>query len=443
MLDKISAFIKENELAAPGGKIIIAVSGGLDSVVLADVLHKLKYEIAIAHCNFGLRGEESEADELFVKKLAKKYEAPFYAEHFSTQAFADEHKLSIQMAARQLRYAWFEKLRQDLGYDFIATAHHQNDTLETILLNLTRGTGLAGLHGIPPKNGHIIRPLLCMAKDDLYDYLVQNRLAWREDASNETTKYQRNLLRHEVVPVLKKINPNLEETIFQTTERIRGAEAIFERYLSDVKNRALKETDEAAYINVPELETSISLAVVLHELLKPYHFPFEKSKIIAENLHNSSGTQFDSPTHNLVIDREQLVITPKDLRHFASYEISETDTELQAENFILKINRVPAEGYKIPKGKNVAALDAGLLQFPLKLRPWQEGDWFVPLGMNGKKKISDLLIDQKVPLNLKAKVLVLTSGPSIAWLVGQRLDNRFKVTEKTEEVLEVWFEGKG
>ncbi|MBK0401761.1 tRNA lysidine(34) synthetase TilS [Adhaeribacter sp. BT258] len=442
MLEKIASYIKENKLAEASAKIIVTVSGGLDSVVLADVLHKLKYEIAIAHCNFGLRGEESEADELFVKKLAKKYEVPFYSEHFSTQAFADEHGLSIQMAARQLRYSWFEKLRQELGFDFIATAHHQNDTLETILLNLTRGTGLAGLHGIPPKNGNLIRPLLCMAKDDLYDYLVENRLAWREDASNETTKYQRNLLRHEVVPVLKKLNPNLEETIFQTSERIRGAEAIFERYVSEAKNRAVKETDEATYINVPELETSLSLATVLHELLKPYHFPFEKSKQIAANLHNASGTQFDSPTHHLVIDREQLVITPKDLRQFASYEISETDTELQADNFTIKLKRVPAEGYKIPKGKKVAALDAALLQFPLKLRPWQEGDWFVPLGMNGKKKISDLLIDQKVPLNLKAKVLVLSSAQSIAWVVGLRPDNRFKVSEKTEEVLEVWFERK-
>jgi tRNA(Ile)-lysidine synthase len=441
MLEKITAFIKENELAPAGSKLIVAVSGGLDSVVLADILHKLGYEIAIAHCHFGLRAEDADADELFVRKLAKKYEAPFYSEHFSTKAFAEENGLSIQMAARQLRYTWFEKLRQEHNFDFIATAHHQNDTLETILLNLTRGTGLAGLHGIPPKNGKIIRPLLCMAKDDLYDYLVEKRLAWREDASNETTKYQRNLLRHEVVPVLKKLNPNLEETIFQTSERIRGAEAIFENYISEVKNRAVKETDEAIYISVPELETSLSLATVLHELLKPYHFPFEKSKQIAANLHNSSGTQFDSPTHNLVIDREQLVITPKDLRQFASYEISETATELKADNFRLRIKRVPAEGYKIPKGKNVAALDASLLQFPLKLRPWQEGDWFVPLGMNGKKKISDLLIDQKVPLNLKSKVMVLSSAQSIAWVVGQRPDNRFKVSDKTEEVLEIWFEG--
>src|SRR5688572_33115700 len=167
MLEKIASYIQENELAEAGAKIIIAVSGGLDSVVLADVLHKLKYEIAIAHCNFGLRGEESNADELFIKKLAKQYEVPFYSEHFSTNAFAEEHGLSIQMAARQLRYAWFEKLRQDLNFDLIATAHHQNDTLETILLNLTRGTGLAGLHGVPPKNGHIIRPLLCMAKDEI------------------------------------------------------------------------------------------------------------------------------------------------------------------------------------------------------------------------------------------------------------------------------------
>lgn len=437
MLSKISAFIKENELVQPGQKIIAAVSGGIDSAVLCELLHQLKYEFVVAHCHFGLRAEDADTDELFVKKLAKKYNVEFYAEHFSTKAFAEEHKISIQMAARQLRYQWFETLRQKLNFDVIATAHHQNDTLETILLNLTRGTGLAGLHGILPKNGTVIRPLLCLAKDDMYEFVTENRLIWREDTSNETTKYQRNLIRHEVVPVLKQLNPNLEETIAQTTERIRGAELIMEQYLSGLKTRALRETPEAVFISIAELQTSLALPVVLSELLKPYNFNYETVKQLAENLESQSGKSYASPTHQLVKDRDELVITPLNLSAFGSLEISETDQTLDAGRFRLTLKRLPAAGYKIIKSKNVVALDAVLLSFPLKVRAWKEGDWFIPLGMKGKKKLSDFLIDQKIPLNLKPNIMVLTSGQSIVWVIGQRPDNRFKITEKTEEVLEI------
>jgi tRNA(Ile)-lysidine synthase len=437
MLQKVSGFIQSHSLCQPESRILVAVSGGIDSTVLCEVLHQLKYDFAIAHCNFGLRAEEAEADQLFVKKLAKKYDVPFFTENFNTRAFAGQEKLSTQMAARTLRYQWFEQVRQQEGYDHIATAHHSNDTTETILLHLTKGTGIAGLHGIPPKNGFVIRPLLPVTKDDIYDFVTSEKLIWREDSSNETTKYQRNKIRHEVIPVLKEINPNLEETMQHTAERVSHAEDIVAAYINQLRGQSVSDTEEAVYIALPPLQQATGLPVVLHELLRPYNFSYSVVLELVEALEGISGKQFDSPTHTLVKDRDQLVITPRNISSFGSININEGDKAAEAGNMSFTIRYIPADQYKLNTKPHVAALDAEQLKFPLKLRAWQEGDWFVPLGMNGKKKISDFLIDKKVPANLKPQTLVLVSEQSIAWVVGQRLDNRFKVNDKTQQVVEI------
>ncbi|MCC9138076.1 tRNA lysidine(34) synthetase TilS [Pontibacter silvestris] len=437
MLQKVSSFIQLHQLCLPDTKILAAVSGGIDSVVLCEVLHQLKYNFAIAHCNFGLRAEDAEADQLFVKKLAKQYDVPFFTENFNTRTFAEQEKLSIQMAARTLRYHWFEQVRRQEGYDYIATAHHSNDTSETILLNLTKGTGIAGLHGIPPKNGHIIRPMLSVSKDDIYDFVTSNRLAWREDSSNETTKYQRNKIRHNVIPVLKEINPNLEETIQQTAERVSQAESIVAAYISQLGQQAVREKDSTIYVDLQPLHKATGLPVVLYELLRPYNFSYAVVLELTEALGGLSGKQFDSPTHTLVKDREQLVVTSKNLNSFGSILINEGQAEAEADNLHFTLRWIDADKYKLNTKPSVAALDADQLKFPLKLRAWQEGDWFVPLGMNGKKKLSDFLIDKKIPTNLKQQTMVLVSDQSIAWIVGQRLDNRFKVTDKTQRVVEI------
>ena len=437
MLQKVSGFIQSHRLCQPESRILAAVSGGIDSTVLCEVLQQLKYDFAIAHCNFGLRAEEAEADQVFVKKLAKKYGVPYFTENFSTRAFAGQEKLSIQMAARTLRYQWFEQVRRQEGYDYIATAHHSNDTTETILLHLTKGTGIAGLHGIPPKNGHIIRPLLPVTKDDIYDFVTSEKIIWREDSSNDTTKYQRNKIRHEVIPVLKEINPSLEETMRHTAERVSHAEAIVEAYIGNLREQSVKEAEEAVYIALPPLRSATGLPVVLHELLRPYNFSYTVVLDLVEALDGLSGKQFDSPTHTLVKDRDQLVLTPRNLSSFGSTAIQEGDTAVEAGNLSFSIRYVDAAIYKLNTKPHVAALDADQLKFPLRLRPWQEGDWFVPLGMNGKKKISDFLIDKKVPANLKPQTLVLVSEQSIAWVAGHRPDNRFKVTDKTARVMEI------
>lgn len=440
MLQKVSSFIQTHQLCAPDSKILVAVSGGIDSVVLCEVLHQLKYAFAVAHCNFGLRAEDAEADQVFVKKLAKKYDVPFFTENFNTSAFAEQEKLSTQMAARTLRYQWFEQVRQQEGYDYIATAHHSNDLTETMLLHLTKGTGIAGLHGIPAKNGHIIRPLLTVTKDDIYELVTERKLIWREDSSNITTKYQRNKIRHEVIPVLKEINPSLEETMQHTAERVSHAESIVAAYIENLREQSIKEHENATYISLVPLQNATGLPVVLHELLRPFNFSYSVVLELVDALEGLSGKQFDSPTHTLVKDRDQLVITPRNLSSFGSILIQEGDTTVEAGNHTFSIKYVDADKYKLNTKPHVAALDAEQLRFPLKLRAWQEGDWFVPLGMNGKKKISDFLIDKKVPANLKGQTLVLVSDQSIAWIVGQRLDNRFKVTDKTERVVEISLE---
>ncbi|UYZ65148.1 tRNA lysidine(34) synthetase TilS [Hymenobacter weizhouensis] len=439
MLDRIQAYIQEHQLFSPTDKLLVAVSGGLDSVVLAHVLRKLGVAFAVAHCHFGLRGEEADADEQFVRKLAAQYDVPYFVEFFQTKQFAQQESISVQMAARALRYEWFERTRQAQGLDYIATAHHQRDTAETMLLNLTHGTGLAGLHGIRPKAGRLVRPLLAVGKEDLYDYVVENRLIWREDASNDSPVYQRNRLRLEVLPVLRDINPNLDQTLSITAERVGGAEEIVRRYVEETAAQAQRQEPEATYLDIRTLQRTAATTLVLHELLRPFGFSYLVVKDIVHSFGAEPGRRFESPTHRLVKDREQLVITPRSLTKFGTHQLQAGQEALKIDGLHLRTELLErTEGFDIPRGKAVAALDADQLKFPLTVRPWQEGDWFMPIGLKGKKKLSDFLIDQKVPLNLKDQVQVLVSADGkIAWVIGFRPDERFKVTDETERVLVV------
>ena len=439
MLDQVRQFIlQENLFDLEADTVLVAVSGGLDSVVLLDVLHRLGARLAVAHGHFGLRGAEADADEQFVRKLAKQYDAPYFAEFFQTKAFAGREGISTQMAARLLRYRWFEEVRARNDYAAIATGHHRRDQAETMLLNLTHGTGLAGLHGIRARNERVVRPLLTQAKDDLHDYLVENRLLWREDASNDSPVYQRNRLRQQVLPVLREINPNLDNTLAATAERVGGAEEIVRRYVEDTAAQARRDAPEAVYFDIRLLQNTAATALVLHELLRPFGFSWAVSKDIAASFKGLAGKQFDSPTHRLVKDREQLVITPRRLAQYGTFQLAEGQEDLLADGMRLRASQYAGADYEIPRSRSTAALDADKLSFPLTLRRWQAGDWFMPLGMKGKKHLSDFLIDQKVPLNLKDDVRVLTSADGkICWVVGFRVDERFKVEEVTERVLQV------
>lgn len=436
MLNEFLTFINKQNLIQPSQKVLLAVSGGMDSVVMCDLFSKAKLDFAIAHCNFGLRAEESNEDEMFVKKLSIKYKVPFYVTTFQTADFAENEKISTQMAARILRYEWFEKIRVQHNFDYIATAHHQNDVLETVLLNLTKGTGIAGLHGIRVKNGHIIRPVLFAEKESFFDYVVENQIIWREDSSNESNKYQRNLIRNEVVPLLKQINPNLENTIQQTVERIAAVEDIFEQEMEMLRKQITWSDSQAIYVNYKAIQTLSQPVIKLAELLKPYNFSYQQSQDIFEAFDKESGKTFLTPTHILVKDRTELVITPKNLQAFTSKTIEKNNVVVEFGDRMLNIGEFTEieEGFVVPTAKKLACLDADKIRFPLQLRKWKEGDWFCPLGMNKKKLISDFLIDQKVPLNLKKEVYLLTSNGSIVWVIGFRIDDRFKVTEKTAKI---------
>ena len=436
MLNEFLTFINKQNLIQPSQKVLLAVSGGMDSVVMCDLFSKAKLDFAIAHCNFGLRGEESNEDEMFVKKLSIKYKVPFYVTTFQTADFAENEKISTQMAARILRYEWFEKIRTQHQFDYIATAHHQNDVLETVLLNLTKGTGIAGLHGIRVKNGHIIRPVLFAEKEGIFDYVVENQIIWREDSSNESNKYQRNLIRNEVVPLLKQINPNLENTIQQTVERITAVEDIFEQEMEMLRKQITWSDSQAIYVNYKAIQTLSQPVIKLAELLKPYNFSYQQSQDIFEAFDKESGKTFLTPTHTLVKDRTELVITAKNLQAFTSKTIEKNNVVVEFGDRMLNIGEFTEieEGFVVPTAKKLACLDADKIRFPLQLRKWKEGDWFCPLGMNKKKLISDFLIDQKVPLNLKKEVYLLTSNGSIVWVIGFRIDDRFKVTDKTAKI---------
>jgi tRNA(Ile)-lysidine synthase len=432
MLEDFIHFAQKENLFQPDQKILIAVSGGIDSVVLSKLFSLAKFNFGIAHVNFSLRGEESLADEVFVKKFAKTLKVPYHTICFDTNAFAVQEKISTQMAARILRYQWFEEIRLQEGYDFIATGHHQLDSAETMLINLVRGTGIAGFHGIPIKSGHLIRPLSFASKDAIFDFVVANKLAWREDSSNESTKYQRNFIRHEIMPKFQELNANFEQTLASTSQKIKGIEAWMQAELHEF-NSEYCTVDTAGNTCVKLPAISSKTTILLTELLLSYHFNSASIEAILQA--DKVGAIFESPSHSLNIDRGQWIISLKSQADYKPIVISEDDEVITIGNQELHIFiEERTADWKAITDPNVACLDADTLDFPLEIRKVQDGDWFCPLGMNQKKLISDFLTDKKVPLAIKKNSQILLSKGSVAWILGQRIDNRNKVTDKTELV---------
>lgn len=446
MLEDFINFIRKENLFSEDQKILLAVSGGIDSIILSKLFHLAKFNFGIAHVNFGLRGAESLADEVFVKKWAKTLKVPYHSIVFDTNQYAEKEKLSIQMAARILRYDWFEEIRVRESYDYIATAHHQMDSAETILINLTRGTGLAGFHGIPFKNGNIIRPMAFANQEAIFDFVVQHKLAWREDSSNASTKYQRNFIRHEIIPKFLELNPQFEQTLSETSAKIKDIEDWLSEEMEGWEKEEVK-TDELGNLHV-SLENKLNekkSKILYQRFLTKLNFGFEQiDQIIQNKREERIGKLFESPSHILNIDRQKWVISRKDQSEFRPIIIQEDDEFVLMGNQKLTIEfEEKDENFTAPNSAKIACLDAEKLEFPLEIRKVQEGDWFCPLGMNQKKLVSDFLTDKKVPLNIKKQTMVLISQGSIAWIIGHRIDNRFKVTEKTEGVCYVSFEVRG
>ncbi|AQG79983.1 tRNA lysidine(34) synthetase TilS [Spirosoma montaniterrae] len=438
LTDRFLGYINEQKLFAPTDCVLLAVSGGVDSVVMTDLFGAIHQPFAIAHVNFGLRGDESDADAVFVQNIADRYGVPFHLTRFDTATVAAERGISIQMAARELRYNWFTALLREHGYAWVATAHHQNDVFETLLLNLTRGTGLAGLHGILPRSGPVVRPLLFATRNDLAVYAQQTGLVHREDSSNAEDKYARNRIRHQVVPVLTDLNPGLlTDTLPRTVERLRAAEVLVQTELARSWHALVTKQNDAIFIPADALLTLPEPGFRLAEWLRPYGFGPEPVAQMLNALSRQSGQAFLSATHRITHERAGLLLEP--LPVAADYELVLTewpDTPIDvAGQFQLTVSCFDKpDDFRPPADAALACLDADRLTFPIIIRPWRQGDRFRPLGLSGTKLVSDLLNDLKISRSEREQTAVLLSGGDIAWVVGRRIGHRFRVTGETNRV---------
>lgn len=433
MLSKLQKHLEENLPFLAGKKLLLATSGGIDSMVLVDLFNQLDYTIAMAHCNFGLRGNESDGDEKFIIDYAQKNNIELFVTHFDTNKYAEEFKLSIQIAARRLRYNWFYELMEQNSFDYLLTAHHLDDSIETFLINLTRGTGLDGLTGIPQQNDKIVRPLLPFSRNEIEQYANENNITWREDSSNASDKYLRNKLRHDVVPVLKSLNPSFPESFQDTLNHLKQSQSLADDAAILVYKQVVSEQYNQKLIDISKLKRLPNYKAYLYQWLAPLGFT------AWEDIYNlteaQSGKQVLANGYRLLKDRELLILEPVEESVTNVYEIPEGATEI-SQPFAMRLTNVNKTLKKY--ANNAIYVDADTLKFPLFARKWIEGDYFCPAGMKGqKKKVSKYFKDEKMSLSEKEKTWLLCSGNQIVWIINKRADERFKVTDKTTQIIKI------
>lgn len=436
-LSKIKQFILKHELMYEDGKYLLALSGGADSMALLSVVHSLGYDVEAIHCNFHLRGDESDRDERFCVGQCEKLGITIHLAHFDTKMYAQSHKVSIEMAARELRYSFFERLRKDIRAKDVLVAHHLDDSVETTLMNLIRGTGIHGLTGISPRNGHIIRPLLCVDRHEIEGYLNDKHIEYVTDSSNLSDDVVRNKIRLNVLPMLRTINPSASKSIYHTSERLSQVATVFDD--------AIKQEADAATISIGEGEAVFAIDRINYEytlfyILQPYSFSTEQVEDIYSYLNGQSATGrlFASSTHELLVDRGRIVIQPKE-KLFKPFKIPETGNYVLPHEKRLTLVETPIdENFSISKEPEKCCLDAARVRFPLMLRQTAEGDRFCPLGMKGSKLVSDFLTDQKKSLFEKRRQLVVEDASGkIIWIVGVRPDERFRISPESKMALVV------
>ena len=447
MLDQFQAYINRYHLIAEGDKLILALSGGIDSMVLADLLLKAKVEFVAAHCNFHLRGEESDGDEKFVREYAEKLGIQCFVKHFDTEQYAAGQGISIEMAARDLRYVWFEELRQQLGYDKIAVAHHADDQAETFFINLLRGAGLRGLKGMQPQNGVIIRPLLWASREQIHQYAIENKITWREDHTNAEMVYLRNKIRNQLLPAFDELHPEARQGLYKSLEHLASENELYRELLNEKLAQIVEQDGDVQRLpysklvkaKVPEpvegpSNRSYSF-LLLFEWLRDYGFNTDQCQFIYEAIGTGIGNQYCSSTHKVVIGRIDLQLSEikEETKDEIQIEIGEKEILSPVH---LRFSRFEKNAdFVIDKSSDVAQLDADKTHFPLTLRQWHHGDRFHPLGVKGSKLLSDFFVDQKFTEWEKRNVWLLVSADGdILWVVGHRIDDRYRVTSETKTI---------
>ena len=430
MLDQFTAYINRCRLIAEGDKVILALSGGIDSMVLADLLLKSKVEFVAAHCNFHLRGEESDGDEKFVRDYAERNGIQCFVKHFETEKYAANHGISIEMAARDLRYAWFEQLRQQLGYDKIAVAHHADDQAETFFINLLRGAGLNGLKGMKPQNGVIIRPLLWASREQIRKYAVENQILWREDHTNAESVYLRNKIRNQLLPIFDELHPEARQGLYKSLKHLASENELYRELLKEKLSQIVVLKDDCQIVDKQYFVNNFQL---LFEWLRQFGYNTEQCGFIHETMRSGIGNHFDSTTHRLVIGRDELQLfeIKEDSNDEIEIEVGEEEILSPVHLCFSKLEKT--SDFVVDKSPEVAQLDFDTLKFPLTLRHWRHGDRFHPLGMKGSKLLSDFFVDQKFTEYQKQNVWLLVSADNaIVWVVGHRIDERFKTISETK-----------
>ncbi|KAF2516596.1 tRNA lysidine(34) synthetase TilS [Flavobacterium foetidum] len=433
MFSKFQSHIESRFPFLAEKKLFLAVSGGLDSMVLLYLLHKLPYQIAVLHCNFQLRGLESFGDQEFIQNYCSQNDIPIFTTQFDTEAFAKDYKLSTQVAARELRYSWFYELLEEKDFDYLLTAHHADDNLETFIINLSRGTGLEGLTGIPEQNDKIIRPLLPFSREEISKYAQENGIEWREDSSNASTKYLRNKIRHDLVPILKEINPNFADALQKTQSYLRESKEMVDDASIMIYQQVAKEAGEDIHFDLIKLKKLPNYKSYLYQWLN--EFGFSAWNDIYDLVESQSGKQVFTAAFRLIKNRETLILSPiPEISEKDEFEIHEDDTEV---NFPLKMTLCNV-GHTTFGSNRTIFVDAEKIRYPLLLRKWKEGDVFYPFGMGGKsKKVSKHFKDEKLSLLEKEKTWILCSDNQIVWVVGVRQDERFKIENTTNKILKI------
>ena len=431
MQNKFQNHIHQNFPFLMKSRFFIAVSGGIDSMVLVHLFQKIGFPFAILHCNFQLRGKESDGDTDFVRNYADKFDIPWSIGHFETKAYAKEMKVSTQVAARELRYDWFDEQLAEKEFDYVLTAHHADDSLETFMINLSRGTGLDGLLGIPAMNNTIIRPMLIFSRDEIEAYAKENNIKWREDSSNASDNYLRNKIRHHLTPVLKDINPNFLDSFQKTIDYLQQSKSMVDDASALVFKEVCKKERAEYYFDIDKLKQLENPNVYLFHWLQ--NFGFTAWDDIYNLVDAQSGKQVFSETHVLLKDRNTLILSLKNKVRSESFFLNKLDLQV---NIPLKFAFCNVSDIS-DTDSNTIFVDENKIEFPLVLRKWEKGDYFYPFGMEGKKKVSKYFKDEKLSLIDKSNVWLLCSNNQIVWLVGKRQDDRFKITENTTKILKI------